>query len=401
MLKRNEAAVAARERAEGSESARIFATVSFTFICYLTVGLPLAVIPPFVHDRLGYGAVLAGLSISVQYAATVLSRSQVGQMADTLGAKLTVLRGLVACGVAGILVLVAALAVEIHGASLGFLLASRLALGVGESLVGTGAIAWAIGSVGSHQTARVISWNGIATYGALALGAPLGVLLAAHFGFESVGIVTILLGVLGFALARRRVPSPILEEKKLDFRAVLGRVTPYGTVLALGATGFGVIGSFITLFYRSRDWSGAAFSLSMFGLFFVAARVLFANSINRYGGFRVAILSLSVECLGLVTLWYAASPVAAMVGAALTGFGFALVFPSLGVVAIGRVPPQNRGAAIGVYSVFADIALGITGPVAGFAAGHFTYAAPFMFGAIATALGVTLTMGLYLRERMA
>lgn len=45
---------------------RILSVVMFTFVCYLTIGLPLAVLPGFVHDHLGYNSVLAGLIISAQ-----------------------------------------------------------------------------------------------------------------------------------------------------------------------------------------------------------------------------------------------------------------------------------------------------------------------------------------------
>ena len=65
-------------------TARIVAIAFFTFICYLAIGLPLAVLPGYVHGQLGYGSVLAGLAISVQYAATLLSRSHAGRMADTV-----------------------------------------------------------------------------------------------------------------------------------------------------------------------------------------------------------------------------------------------------------------------------------------------------------------------------
>src|ERR1700759_4466070 len=36
-------------------NAQIISTVTLTFILYLMIGLPLAVLPPYVHDRLGLG----------------------------------------------------------------------------------------------------------------------------------------------------------------------------------------------------------------------------------------------------------------------------------------------------------------------------------------------------------
>lgn len=43
---------------------RILSFVYFTFVCYVSIGLPLAVLPPYVHYRMGYSAALAGLAVS-------------------------------------------------------------------------------------------------------------------------------------------------------------------------------------------------------------------------------------------------------------------------------------------------------------------------------------------------
>ena len=68
---------------------------------------------------------------------------------------------------------------------------------------------------------------------------------------------------------------------------------------------------------------------SFAGSFFIGVRLVCANAINRHGGFRVAIVSLAVEAIGLAVLWLAPSVTTALVGAALTGIGFSLVFPAL------------------------------------------------------------------------
>src|ERR1700676_5519226 len=125
--------------------ARILPTASLPFVCYLTIGIPLAILPMHVHLRLGYGTVLAGLVISAQYVATVLSRPRVGRMVDVLGPKRIAVFGLFACAASGALTFAAAFFNSFAFACLVILLLGRLLLGIGESMVGTGAIMWGIG----------------------------------------------------------------------------------------------------------------------------------------------------------------------------------------------------------------------------------------------------------------
>ena len=388
----------ATSRSEFATTLQIIPVVFFTFLCYLTIGIPLAVLPGYVHNDLGYSAILAGLAISVQYFATLASRPLAGRSADTLGPKRTVSIGLIGCGVSGVFLLLAVLCGRWPVASLALLVVSRLVLGFGESLCGTGAILWGIGRVGTTNNARVISWNGIATYGALAIGAPLGVAIVHAVGFEALGFVVIALAALGYYLARLIAPVPLVHGERMSYRSVFTRVLPHGIGLALGSAGFGSIATFITLFYAARHWPNAALSLTVFGTLFVGSRLLFANTIKTYGGFRVAIASFSFECVGLLMLWLAPAPHFALAGAALTGFGFALVFPALGVEAVALVPPASRGAALSAYSVFLDLSLGITGPLAGYIAGEFGYGSVFLFAAVASAAAVALSTMLYLRH---
>jgi MFS family permease len=387
----------ASPRSEFATTLQIIPVVFFTFVCYLNIGIPLAVLPGYVHGELGFSAVIAGLAISVQYLATLASRALAGRSADTLGPKKTVSNGLIASGVSGVGLLLAALTTHWPALSLTLLVVSRLVLGVGESLCGTGAILWGIGRVGTANNARVISWNGIATYGALAIGAPFGVVIARDIGFASLGIAVIVLAAAGYALARLVPSVPLVHGERMSYRSVFARVLPHGLGLALGSVGFGSIATFITLFYAARHWPNAALSLTLFGTMFIGARLLFANTIKTYGGFRVAIASFSLECVGLLMLWLAPVPHVALAGAALTGFGFALVFPALGVEAVGLVPPASRGAALSAYSVFLDLSLGVTGPLAGYIAGEFGYGSVYLFAAVAAAAAIALTMVLYQR----
>ena len=374
---------------------QVVSIVLFTFIGYLNIGIPLAVLPGYVHNHLGYGTVIAGLVISVQYLATLLSRPYASRIIDTQGSKRAVMIGLAGCGLSGVFMLASSWLTAVPALSLASLLIGRLVLGSAESLVGSGSIGWGIGRVGAANTAKVISWNGIASYGAIAVGAPLGVVMVAHLGMWSLGVSIIALATLGLLLAWPKLAAPIVSGVRLPFLHVLGRVLPHGTGLALGSIGFGTIATFITLYYATNHWENAALCLSLFGASFISARLLFGNLINRIGGFRVAIVCLSVETLGLLLLWLAPNPQLALAGAALSGFGFSLVFPALGVEAVNLVPASSRGAAVGAYSLFIDLSLGITGPLVGAVAAGFGFASIFLFAALAAFSGLLLSVYLY------
>src|SRR5262249_42051826 len=79
--------------------------------------------------------------------------------------------------------------------------------------------------------------------------------------------------------------------------------------------------------------------------------------------------SVVIEAAGLAVIWQAPEVVIATIGAALTGFGYALVYPGLGVEAVRRAPPESRGLAMGAYTVFLDVALGFGTPVLGMIGG--------------------------------
>ena len=380
---------------------QVVSIVLFTFIGYMNIGIPLAVLPGYVHNHLGYGTVIAGLVISVQYLATLLSRPYASRIIDNRGSKRAVMYGLAGCGLSGVLMLASTWTAAMPALSLTCLLIGRLVLGSAESLVGSGAIGWGIGRVGAQNTAKVISWNGIASYGAIAIGAPLGVLMVSHWGMWSMGASIIALATVGLLLAWPKRAAPIVSGVRLPFLHVLGRVFPHGAGLALGSIGFGTIATFITLYYATNNWENAVLCLSLFGASFIGARLVFGNFINRIGGFRVAIACLGVETLGLLLLWLAPNPQLALAGAALSGFGFSLVFPALGVEAVNLVPASSRGAAVGAYSLFIDLSLGITGPLVGAVAAGFGFASIFLFAALAAFSGLLLSVYLYRQAQRA
>ncbi|WP_431481077.1 MFS transporter [Pseudomonas thivervalensis] len=376
---------------------QIVSIVFYTFIAFLCIGLPIAVLPGYVHEQLGFSAVVAGLTIGSQYLATLLSRPVAGRLSDSVGTKRAIVYGLSGIVLSGLLTLLSTLLQSFPLASLLILIVGRLLLGVAQGLIGVGTISWCMGQVGVEHTARSISWNGIASYGAIAIGAPLGVVMVGELGFASLGIALSLLAAAALLIIRNKPSVPVIRGERLPFWAVFARIAPYGTGLSLASIGYGTLTTFITLFYVSRGWTGAAWCLTVFGICFILARLLFISSIARFGGFNSAIACMSIETLGLALLWLAPSTPFALVGAGLAGFGLSLVYPALGVEAIKQVPNTSRGAGLSAYAVFFDLALAIAGPLMGAVALNLGYSSIFFCAALLSVSGLGLT--LLLRRR--
>jgi MFS family permease len=371
---------------------KIVSIVFYTFIAFLCIGLPIAVLPGYVHEQLGFSAVIAGLVIGSQYLATLLSRPMAGRMSDTLGTKRAIIYGLWGIVLSGVLTLLSTLLQDFALTSLIILIIGRLLLGVAQGLIGVGTISWCMGAVGVEHTAKSIGWNGIASYGAIAIGAPLGVVMVADYGFTSLGIALAALAAGALLLIRNKPSVPVIRGERLPFWAVFGRIAPYGTSLTLASIGYGTLTTFITLYYLDRGWTGAAYCLTVFGVCFILSRLLFISAIARFGGFTSAIACMSVETLGLVLLWLAPSTAFALVGAGLAGFGLSLVYPALGVEAIKQVPSSSRGSGLGAYAVFFDLALAIAGPLMGAVALNLGYGWIFFSAAMLSVIGLGLTL---------
>lgn len=364
----------------------IISYVFFTFIGYFIIGLSLSVLPIFISKGLGFSMLVAGIVISLQYVMTFLMRAYSGKIIDSKGPKPAVLISMLGFAFTGLVLIMAYYFRFSPIISLLFLIITRLFTGGAEGMVGASPINWAIMTFGEKHTAKIISYNGVACYGALALGASMGVTIVKYFNFYGLGFLIVALGLIGFFYARtkeNRTGKQSVEEQK-SFWNVLGKVAPFGLCLALGGLGFATISTFITLYYDYYHWQNGAMCLSVFGILFVTGRLVFNNAINRFGGINVAIASLAVEALGLTVIALSYHPYFVLVGAGITGLGFSLIFPALGVMAMKTVPSSNQGSALAGYGLFIDMSLGITGPLIGGVADMFglPYIFPFSIGIV-------------------
>jgi len=359
------------------------------FAIYLCIGITLGTVPALIKNELHFSPLIVGAVVGIQFIATLLTRASAGKMADTKGAKTAKQYGVVMTMLTGLIYMTVYHLLDFHLLALLMLFAARIVQGIAESLAITGALTWGIGLVGHQKSGKVMTWNGIAMYAGIALGAPLAIYLSGAWGTSYVFGILILLSAISWLCTIKLPNLPVdPSHQRTPFYKVIAMISEQGLALAFSSIGFACISSFVTLLFTEKSWVNPSLAFLTFGGFYVLTRVFCASFPDRFGGYKVAMVSLAIEMIGQMLIGFASSEAMAIIGCSLTGIGFSLIFPALGVLAIQKVSPQMRGTALGAYAAFFDISLGIAGPIAGIIAGWHGYQSIYFFGGVAVAVSM-------------
>ncbi|RUV06695.1 MFS transporter [Mesorhizobium sp. M1A.F.Ca.IN.020.03.2.1] len=380
--------------------ARLGPLMAAIFAGFLLIGLALPVLPLHLHDRLGFGPFAVGLVTGSQFVASLLSRIGAGNYADLRGGKRAVVVGLVAAALAGLIYLGSLALLAQPTASATVLFVGRAVLGAAESFIITGGVAWGLALAGGQNSGKVIAWIGMAMFAALALGAPIGSALYEAGGFAAIALATMVLplATLLATLPMRRVKAAGSAARQ-SWTSVAQAVWLPGVGAALSSLGYGAILSFAALLFAERGWHPVWLPFTAYAASLIAARLCFGHLPDSLGGARVAAIFVVVEAAGLLSIWLAPGPLVAVIGAGLTGLGYSLVYPGLGTEAVAHLPASSRGLAMGLYTVFLDVALGFGSPALGLIAA--SAGLRFVFLAAAAAALPALAIALLLRRRSA
>lgn len=369
---------AAAARPRRAAFAGVFAA---SLTCFLAVGAVLPVLPGYVKGPVGAGDVAVGVVVGAFAFTAVIGRPIGGRWADAVGRRRVVVVGLVLCGVAGLLYLLPG--------GVATLVLARLVLGIGDGWVFTAGLSWAVDLAPEDRRGQVISIFGLSVWGGLAVGPLVGDAVLRAASYDAVFLLSAALPVLGAVLAMR-VPD---AHAPPEVRAPRGPLVPRevvapGLALSLGNIGYGTLAGFIVLLLAERDAGSGATAFTAMAVAVVGSRLLLSWLPDRLGAARSAALAGVAETAGLVVLATASGPLHAYAGAVLVGTGFSLLFPSLALLVVSRVGEERRGAALGTFTAFFDVGVGIGAPLAGAISAVAGYEAAFLTAAGLAMAGV-------------
>ncbi|MDQ2675843.1 MAG: MFS transporter, partial [Actinomycetota bacterium] len=203
-----------------------------TALGLLSVGATLPVIPRYVQGPIGGDDFSVGL-VTGAFAITGLAcRPLAGNLADRRGRRPIVIAGALLTATAGALYFIPA---GVPG-----LVVARLFLGAGEGMVYTAGSAWVVDLAPPERRGRIIGLYGLAIWGGLSLGPPIGELILRASSFELVWAFAMAAPLLGALIAWRIPDTYALSERAPgEHTAFIERksILP-GLGLALGTMGY-------------------------------------------------------------------------------------------------------------------------------------------------------------------
>jgi MFS family permease len=351
----------------------------------LAIGATLPVLPRFISEELNGSDLEVGIVTGAFAVTGLICRPIAGNLADLRGRKFVVMAGAALGVVAGVLLFLPA--------SIPGLFVSRLFVGAGEGSVFTAGAAWVVDMAPEQRRSRMVGFYGLSIWTGLSLGPLIGELLLQAGGYNLVWAFAAAAPALA-ALLASKLPESVEPGGESARGPIISReAMGPGATFSLAVVGFAAVSAFIVLSLEERGIGHGAQVFSVFAATVVATRLVGGGLPDRIGHARCAAWAALVETVGLLLLGFAESLPVAIVGAVGMGAAFSLLFPALSVLAVNRVAPERRGAAMGTFTAAFDLGMLVGSPAVGAAAGLAGYSAAFYLAAASALICAVLSAG--------
>lgn len=337
---------------------------------------------PFYIQSLGGSEAVAGICAAAFAFVAVIIRPFVGWWLDNGVRKVALVVGLLLLGAAPLgYVFVPVLSMSI---------AFRMLHGIGLSFSNSTTATVASDVICRPRFAEGMGYFGMATALASAIAPALGLSLMEGFGFSALYAVAAAIAGLGlvlFAFVRtRKVDVP---KKKLNLRTIINRdsLPATATMLVFMLT-FGALENFVAIFAAENSLPSGSIYFIVMSVMLLVVRVTLGRLVDQRGEAIFVHTCNAAMLVAFLLLAFAPNTATYILSAALAGYAFGGLEPSLQSMAVHTSSDETRGSANSTFLCGYDIGYGLGGGLAGSLITAMGYSSMWMIVSLACVASV-------------
>lgn len=338
---------------------RLF-TRDFIFVClsnfffFSSMHILLSTLPVYIIF-LGIPEAQLGIVLGIFTFTAVIARLIVGREADRRGRRSFLL--------AGPVVFFAASSLYNWARSFVSLIGVRLFHGVGIAAFTVAASALIADLAPAHRRGEALGYFSTLASLSMLIAPALGMVIYYSLGFTIMFLFSASLAIVAFGLALPvgEAPTPARPPSSQEGPAVFfsrGAAYPAFLMACLTIT-FGCVTSFVPLYALEKGMTNPGFFFTVYAVVVSLARLVAGGISDRWGRATVIIPAMVLTSAGTALLATASSTLTFLLLAAFYGVGFGSAYPPLIAMAVDRVPPTERGAAMGTFTAAFDMGIGL------------------------------------------
>ena len=314
---------------------------------------------PFYIQSLGGSEAVAGICAAAFAFVAVIIRPFVGWWLDNGVRKVALVVGLLLLGAAPLgYVFVPVLSMSI---------AFRMLHGIGLSFSNSTTATVASDVICRPRFAEGMGYFGMATALASAIAPALGLSLMEGFGFGTLYAVAAGIAGLGlvlFAFVRTRKVN--VPKKKLNLRTIINRdsLPATATMLVFMLT-FGALENFVAIFAAEDSLPSGSIYFIVMSVMLLVVRVTLGKLVDQRGEAIFVYTCNAAMLVAFLLLALVPNTATYILSAALAGYAFGGLEPSLQSMAVHTSTDETRGSANSTFLCGYDIGYGLGGGLAG------------------------------------
>lgn len=314
---------------------------------------------PFYIQSLGGSEAVAGICAAAFAFVAVIIRPFVGWWLDNGVRKVALVVGLLLLGAAPLgYVFVPVLSMSI---------AFRMLHGIGLSFSNSTTATVASDVICRPRFAEGMGYFGMATALASAIAPALGLSLMEGFGFGTLYAVAAGIAGLGlvlFTFVRTRKVN--VSKKKLNLRTIINRdsLPATATMLVFMLT-FGALENFVAIFAAENSLPSGSIYFIVMSVMLLVVRITLGKLVDQRGEAIFVYTCNAAMLVAFLLLALVPNTATYILSAALAGYAFGGLEPSLQSMAVHTSTDETRGSANSTFLCGYDIGYGLGGGLAG------------------------------------